>query len=122
MRPITIRPVLGVLAVTVLMACTQAAMALPTPSKTALDQSLAERAEDLTTLQAALDRPEVATALAEQGLSEEEVFLRLAQLSPEELQRLSSQVELLHAAGAGVPTYIWILLGILIGVLIIGAL
>jgi len=122
MSSITARPVILVLVVTVLMACAQSVMALPTPSKTAVDQSLAERAKDLATVQQMLDQPEVAAALAAQGLTEDQIHLRLAQLSPEELHSLSSQIEMLHAAGAGVPTYIWILIGVLIGVLILGAI
>lgn len=121
MRSITVRPIVLVLVAATLMAFAQSVMALPTPSKTAMGQSLAERTEDLATVQQVLDQPEVAAALAAQGFTEDQIHLRLAQLSPDELQALSSQIELLHAAGAGVPTYIWILIGILIGVLIITA-
>lgn len=93
------------------------ASALPTSSKTAPDQSLAERAEDMAVLESALDRPEVEDALAAQGLSRDEVNQRLAQLSPEELNTLSSQVDQIQAAGQ--PMYIWVMIAILIVVAIV---
>jgi hypothetical protein len=93
------------------------AHALPTSSKTAPDQTLAERAEDMAVLETALDRPEVEDALAAQGLSRDEVNQRLAQLSPEELSSLSTQVDQIQAAGQ--PTYIWVMIAILIVVAIV---
>ena len=90
-----------------------------TPSKTAADQSLAQRQDDLATLGSALDHREVMDALAAQGFTRDQVNGRLAQLNPQELNALASQVDQLQAAGQSVPTYIWILIAVLIVVAII---
>jgi hypothetical protein len=96
--------------------------ALPVPSKTAPDQSLADRQVDLAKIQAVVSEPQIAAALAQHGFTSEEVHQRLAQLSPEEVHALSSQLDQLQAAGAAVPQYIWILLAVLLGVLILTAI
>jgi uncharacterized protein DUF6627 len=98
---------------------TPSAQALPTPSKTAADQSLAQRESDLATLGTALDHQEVMDALAAQGFTRDEVNGRLAQLNSQELNALASQVDQLQAAGQSVPTYIWILIAVLIVIAII---
>lgn len=95
------------------------AQALPTPSKTAADQSVVELEAELTTVRAALDRPEVAEALAAQGFSTEEVNLRLAQLSPQEISSLAGQIEQVQAAGVYVPMWAWIVIVIALVALII---
>ena len=100
--------VLAGLALLLLAGALTPAAALPAPSKTAPDQTLAERESDLATLSSALDQEEVTAALAAQGFSREEVNLRLAQLAPEELSALASQVEQLQAAGQW-PWWIWII-------------
>ena len=92
-----------------------AVQALPAPSKTAPDQTLAERESDLATLASVLDQEEVAAALAAQGFTREEANLRLAQLAPEELAALASQVEQLQAAGQW-PWWIWLIVA---GVIVI---
>ena len=86
------------------------AHALPTPSKTAADQSVAEVEADLATVRSALDNEAVAEALAAQGFSTEEVNLRLAQLSPDEVSSLADQVEQVQAAGLYVPMWAWIVI------------
>lgn len=96
--------------------------ALQSPSKTAPDQSLAERELELAKVQEAILQPEIAQILAQHGLTTEEAHQRLAQLSPEEIHSLSNQVEQIQAAGASVPKYIWILLAVLLGVLIVAAI
>jgi anti-sigma factor RsiW len=96
--------------------------ALPTPSKTTSAQSLADRQSELAVVRAVLAQPEVAEALARHGFTNDEVHQRLAQLSPEEIHALSSQLDQLQAAGAGVPQYVWILLAVFLGVLIITAI
>jgi hypothetical protein len=93
------------------------AQALPAPSKTAADQALAERQEDLAALDSVLGQEEVTEALAAHGFTREEVNERLAQLSPEELSALASQAEQLQAAGQ--PTYVWVLIAILAVVAIV---
>lgn len=96
--------------------------ALPAPSKTAADQALAERARDLAALDAVLDQEVVTEVLADHGFTRQEVNQRLAQLSPEELNVLASQVEQLQAAGQRVPSYIWVLIAVLIVVAIVAVL
>lgn len=111
---------LGFLALVAVL--TPPAQALPAPSKTAADQALAERESDLAALDAVLDQEEVMGVLASHGFTREEANLRLAQLAPEELGALASQVEQLQAAGQRVPNYIWILIGVLIVVAIVAIL
>lgn len=96
--------------------------AMPTPSKTTSDQSLADRQVELETIQAVIAQPEVTAVLAQHGFTNNEVHQRLAQLSPDEIHALSLQVDQLQAAGASVPKYIWILIAVLLGVLILGAI
>lgn len=93
--------------------------ALPTPSKTAADQSVAELEADLATVRGALENEAVAEALAAQGFSTEEVNLRLAQLSPDEVSSLADQVDQVQAAGVYVPTWAWIIIAVALVALII---
>lgn len=93
--------------------------ALPTPSKTAADQSVAGLEADLATVRGALENETVAEALAAQGFSSEEVNLRLAQLSPDEVSSLADQVEQVQAAGVYVPTWAWIIIAVALVALII---
>lgn len=119
-QPMIRRSVLVLLAVLLLGgAVAPSASALPIPSKTAPDQTLAQRDADLAGVRAVLDQPEVAGVLASHGLSADEVNLRLAQLSPEEIGSLASQVDQLQAAGQWAPYWIWILVGVLIVVAIV---
>ena len=119
MSKASIRPVALVALIAVLLAGVLAppAQALPTPSKTAPDQTLAEREADLAALDAVLDQEQVQEVLAAQGLTRDEVNLKLAQLSPEELGSLASQADQLQAAGQ--PMYVWVLLAVLIVVAIV---
>lgn len=104
------------LVLTLMPATVQAA---PAPSKTAVDQTLAERDAQLAMLQDVVANTEVTAALAAHGLTPEEVNHRLAQLSPQELGSLAGQVDQLEAAGLNVPNYIWWLIAALIIVIII---
>ena len=104
------------------VAYTPQAQAFPTPSKTAVDQALAERERDLAALDAVLDQEEVMGVLADHGFTREEANQRLAQLSPEELSALAAQADQLQAAGQRVPNYIWVLIAVLIIVVILTAL
>ena len=100
------------------------AMAAPIPSKATGRASATAQASsdpsqaDRAAIEASLARREVADALAAHGLSRDEVELRVAQLSPEDLSALAAHLNQIQAAG-NVPNYIWILLAILIGVTII---
>ena len=107
------------LAVLLLAGALTPAAALPAPSKTAPDQTLAERDADLATVTGVLEQEEVMAFLAAQGFTREEANLRLAQLAPEELGALANQVEQLQAAGQQVPYWIWVLVGVLIIVAIV---
>ncbi len=95
-----------------------AAQALPAPSKTAPDQTLAERESDLATIASVLDQEEVVAALAAHGFTREEANLRLAQLAPEELSALATGVEQLQNAGAW-PWWIWLVVAGVIVVAIV---
>jgi hypothetical protein len=88
----------------------------PIPSKAA-----DSRESDLATIESFLARDEVAQALAAQGLSADEVEQRLARLSAEDLSALAANVDQIQSAGA-VPNYIWILLAILMGVMILATI
>lgn len=68
-----------------------------------------------------LERDDVAEALAASGLSRDQVEERLAQLDESDIRHLAGHLEQVQTAGA-VPRYIWILLGIFLGVLILGAI
>ena len=97
-------------------------LGLPTPSKTTQEQSLADRQIELANINAVIAQPEVTAALARHGFTNDQVHQRLAQLSPDEIHALSSQLDQLQAAGSGVPKYIWILIAVLLGVMILAAL
>lgn len=88
------------------------AQAAPIPSK----------GEDLAGVKRFLEREDVASALAAHGLTRAEVESRIAQLSPEDLRQLATHVAQVQAAGGEVPRYIWILLAVVLGLLILGAL
>jgi hypothetical protein len=75
---------------------------------------------DLARVQSVLAREEVAQALAAHGLRPDEIQARLAELSPEDLRSLATNVEQIQAAGS-VPNYIWVLLGIFLAVSILAA-
>ena len=92
--------------------------ALPVPSKTAPEQTLSERESDLATVTSALDQPEVMAALTANGLTREEANLRLAQLSPQELGALATQIDQLQAAGQW-PWWIWLVVA---GVIVVAIL
>lgn len=95
-----------------------ASIAAPIPSKATGMAAPEVSHADRTAIEASLARHEVAAALAAHGLSAEQVELRVAQLSAEDLSALAAHLDQIQAAGA-VPNYIWILLAILMGVTIL---
>jgi hypothetical protein len=109
----------GLAVVLMVAMAAQPLQALPVPSMTEAEQTLVERAEILASLGTVLDQQEVIDVLAEHGLTRDEVNQRLAQLSAEELQELSSQIDHLEAAGQWAPGWIWILVAVLIIVAIV---
>lgn len=122
MRAILPRLLIPSLLLTLLVVAGAPLVALQSPSKTEPEQSVAEREIELAKIQAVVSQPEVAQILIHHGLSTAEAHQRLAQLSPEEIHTLMTQVDQIQAAGAAVPKYIWILLAALLGVLILTAL
>ena len=81
----------------------------------------AQAEADRAHVQSLLGRSEVAQALSARGLSPQEIEGRLAELSAEDLRSLAANVEQVQAAG-DVPGYIWILIAIILGLVIIGAI
>lgn len=122
MRAILPRLLIPSLLLTLLVVAGAPLVALQSPSKTEPEQSVADREIELAKIQAVVSQPEVAQILTHHGLSTAEAHQRLAQLSPEEIHTLMTQVDQIQAAGAAVPKYIWILLAALLGVLILTAL
>jgi CHASE3 domain sensor protein len=118
-NPILRRLVLLALVALVGVAGVVPVQALPAPSKTAADQDLAAREADLATVNGVLGQAEVRQALAEQGLTPDEVNTRLAELSPQELHSLAQQVDQVQAAGVYVPTWAWIVIVVALVVLIV---
>ena len=98
-----------------------AAVALPTQSKTARDQSAQSLHADLEVICGVVERADVIAAIESHGFSADEVHQRLAQLSPQEVHQFASQIGQLQAAGTDPPNYIWILLAVFLGVLILTA-
>ena len=122
MKRRTIALTAALLAVAALLGAADPAGALRIPSKTDPSQSLAQREADLAAVRGMLERPQVAEALAADGFSAEAVDQRLARLSPEEIHALGTHLDQLQAAGVDVPEYIWILLAVFLGVLILTTL
>lgn len=122
MRAMLPRLLIPSLLLTLLLVAGAPVVALQSPSKTGPEQSVADREIELAKIQAVVSQPEIAQILTHHGLSTAEAHQRLAQLSPEEIHTLMTQVDQIQAAGAAVPKYIWILLAALLGVLILTAL
>ena len=118
MRALLPKLLIPSLLLTLLVVASAPVVALQSPSKTKTEQSVADREIELAKIQEVVSQPEIARILTQHGLSTVEAHQRLAQLSPEEIHTLSTQVDQLQAAGASVPKYIWILLAALLGVLI----
>lgn len=122
MKVATCRLVILMMVVALLAGIAAPVAAMQTPSKTTPDQSLADRQAELANIQAVVAQPEITAALAQHGFTDDQVQQRLAQLSPDEIHALSSQLDQLQAAGSSVPKYIWILIAVLLGLLILGAI
>jgi hypothetical protein len=94
------------------------------PSPPASAEPIGSKAEDvsrqadLALVRQALERGEVARALAAQGLAAGAIDERLNRLSDEDVRRLAANVAQVQAAG-NVPEYIWILLAVFLAVSIL---
>lgn len=98
------------------------AFAGPVPSKTAENQSLASRDADLTLVRDVAANEQVAQVLAANGFTKEEVNQRLAQMSDQDLQQLSQNLEQLQPAGLTRQEWIWIGIGALAALILVIAL
>jgi hypothetical protein len=98
------------------------ALAGPVPSKTMENQSLESREADLSVVREIAANEQVAAVLAANGFSQEEVEQRLAQMSPQDLQQLSSNLEQLQPAGLTRQEWIWIGIGALAALILVVAL
>ena len=98
------------------------AFAGPMPSKTAASQSLDSRAADLALVRDVAANDQVAKVLASHGFTQEQVNQRLAQLSPQDLHQLASNLDQLQAAGLTRQEWIWVGLGALAALILVIAL
>ena len=90
-----------------------------TPSKTAVNQSIASRDADLTLVRDVASDAQVAQILAANGLSQDQVNQKLAQMSSQDLHQLAQNIDQLHAAGLTKQQWIYIGIGALAVILII---
>ena len=94
----------------------------PMPSKTAANQSIDSRAADLALVRDVAANEQVAQVLAQRGFTQEQVNQRLAQLSPQDLHQLASNLDQLQAAGLTKQEWIWVGLGALAALILVIAL
>ena len=92
------------------------------PSKTAVNQSLAQRDADLALVRDVVAHDEVAAALAQHGLTQQQVNDKVAQLSPQDLHQLAQNLDQLQAAGLTKQEWAWIAIGAIAVIVLIIAL
>jgi methionine-rich copper-binding protein CopC len=92
------------------------------PSKTAANQSLAQRDADLAMVRDVVAHDEVAAVLAQHGLTQQQVNDKVAQLSPQDLHQLATNLDQLQAAGLTRQEWIWVGLGALAALILVVAL
>lgn len=98
------------------------ALAGPVPSKTADHQSIESREADLTTIRNVAANEQVAAVLSANGFTQQEVEQKLAQMSSQDLQQLSQNLEQLQPAGLTRQEWIWIGIGALAALILVVAL
>src|SRR2546423_1628679 len=81
------------------------------PSKTAANQSLAQRDADLALIRDVAANEQVATVLAQHGFTQEQVNQRLSQLSPQDVHQLAQNLDQLQAAGLTRSEWLWVAIG-----------
>lgn len=96
--------------------------AAPVPSKTAVNQSLDQRSADLALVRDIAANEQVATVLTQHGYTQEQVNQRLAQLSPQDLHQLASNLDQIQAAGLTRQEWIWIGIGALAALILVVAI
>ena len=94
----------------------------PVPSKTAANQSLAQRDADLAMVKDFVANEQVASILTQRGYTQEQVNQKLAQLSPQDLHQIAQHVDQLQAAGLTRSEWYWILIGAVAVLVLIVAL
>jgi hypothetical protein len=94
----------------------------PVPSKTAVNQSVDSREADLAVVRSIAANEQVAAVLAAHGFTQEEVENRLAQMSSQDLNQLSQNLEQLHPAGLTRAEWTWIAIGALAALILVIAL
>src|SRR5207244_9370794 len=92
------------------------------PSKTAANQSLAQRDADLALVRDMVAHDEVATVLAQHGLTTQQVNDKVAQLSPQDLHQLAQNLDQLQAAGLTKQEWWWVGIGAVAALILIVAL
>ena len=98
------------------------ALAGPVPSKTATNQSLDSRDADLAVVRAIAADEQVKAVLTANGFTQAEVDQKLSQMSPQDLQQLSQNLEQLQPAGLTRQEWIWIGIGALAALILVIAL
>jgi hypothetical protein len=96
-------------------------LAAPIPSKSVADDAAARDAS-LASVKSFLAREDVSRALQVSGLTPAQADERLSRLSDEDLRSLARNLDQVQAAGTDVPDYVWILLAVFLGVLILAAI
>ena len=92
------------------------------PSKTAVNQSLAQRDADLALVRDVVSHDQVAAVLAQHGLTQQQVNDKVAQLSPQDLHQLAQNLDQLQAAGLTRSEWLWVLIGAVAALILIVAL
>jgi hypothetical protein len=92
------------------------------PSKTAKDQALACLATDLAVARIQFASDRIVNELLAQGLTEEQIGVRLARLSTADLISLAENPAQIQAAGITMTRRMWTIAGIAAGALIVGGL
>lgn len=114
------KSILFVLALVVVFAAIPA-FAGPAPSKTSTNQSVASRDADIALIRDVVANEQVATVLAAQGFTQEQVNQKLAQMSPQDLHQLAQNLDQLQAAGLTRQEWIWIGIGALAALILVVA-
>lgn len=98
------------------------AFAGPAPSKTAANQSIESRDADLALVRDVAANDQIASILAANGFSKDEVNQRLAQMSSQDLHQLAQNLDQLQPAGLTRQEWIWIGIGALAALILVIAL
>jgi hypothetical protein len=92
------------------------------PSKTAANQSIAQREADLAVVRDMVAHDEVAAVLAQHGLTQQQVNDKVAQLSPQDLHQLATNIDQLQAAGLTHQEWWWIGIGAVAVIILLAVL